>query len=935
MDVQWIGNTNHFPANGSITPSTDVWINTETWPINAAVSARVVYSTNFGATWTSVAMTRNGTLGNNDRWYVNLGTFSCWTIVRYAVEAVSPSRWDNNGGRDFRATVNTAAGELCANALRWNTHLATLTNVSSFNTDTRTYTLHSNATRRPEASVANPRNYAESAGKPVVRSGNALFDSLFALAYTEMASTLSVTQIQDESYNGGVAIDCPPSGSGGCFKTGVLWPYVWTRDSAYSVDLALAMMDPTRAMNTLNFKISPRRGGAASTAEIVQDTGSGGSWPVSTDRVTWARGAWELLKYLDGSARTTFRDAAYTAIRNTVEHDRVAVYDARDGLYAGEQSFLDWREQTYPSWTRDNVVHIGMSKTLSTNVGHWKILDVASQIAAEKGLTADRDTYRDWANALRDAINTQLWLAGPGLYSTMKTTEFDLSAVSRYDVLGEALAIIDGVADAIKTASVVERYPHTVSGVPVVWPQIRDTKIYHNRSIWPFAAAYWMKAAAIARNDSVVDHNLRSIMRGAGLNLSQMENYDFLTLSARQSDPDNRQGYGPDIDSEAQLWSVAGYLSAVMDVIFGRQATQTGIRFQPFVTKHMRNTLFATTGTVTLKNLPYKSKIVNVELVLPAANGSTSGYYDSSSVTLNGNTVANDAWFTAAGLATTNTVRVLLAAAAAAATTITIVTDNGDWKRFWAPNEPVITGITPSGGRLVVVWSPNGESAVTYNVYRNGTPVATGLTGTSWTDPHSGNYATQTLCYSVEQMYTGSFPVANYSHHAKPVCYWAPGTITTFSTGAGLTSLDGASTASDHGRRHFNNWGGTTEVLQAIFTPYTTASYAIQTEYGNNFDNPTTGITNCVKLIEVRHNATNALVASNVVMMPHLVNWDTWGDSSVARVSLTAGVAYKIQLKDYYNMSYLQSNAAYNGAGGSGGPVNRANISGLKILRMQ
>ena len=331
----------------------------------------------------------------------------------------------------------------------------------------------------------------------------------------------------------------------------------------------------------------------------------------------------------------------------------------------------------------------------------------------------------------------------------------------------------------------------------------------------------------------------------------------------------------------------------------------------------------------------YKSKIVNVELVLPAANGSTSGYYTISSVMLNGNPVANDTWFTAAGLATTNTVQITLVDAMATATTITIVTDTGDWKRFWAPNEPMITSITPCGGRLVVVWSPNGESAVTYNVYRNGTQVATGLTGTRWTDPHSGNYATQTLCYSVEQMYTGSFPVANYSHHAQPVCYWAPGTLTTFSPGAGLTSLDGASIASDHGWLHFNNWGGTTQVLQAIFTPSTTASYAIHTEYGNNFNNPTTGITNCVKLIEVRTNATNALVARDVVMMPHLVHWDTWGDSSVAWVSLTAGVAYKIQIKDYYNMSYLQSNATYNGPGGSGGQVNRANISGIKILRMQ
>src|SRR5262249_56288939 len=148
--------------------------------------------------------------GNRGGGQGSRGRLWCGTIIRYAMGAMSPSRWDNNGGQDFRVTVNTAAGDICSNALRWHNHLATLTDVLSFNTDTRTYTLHSDATRRPEASVSNPRSYTESTGQPIVRSGNTVFDSLFALAYTEMARTLSVSQIQDDAYNGGVAIACPP-----------------------------------------------------------------------------------------------------------------------------------------------------------------------------------------------------------------------------------------------------------------------------------------------------------------------------------------------------------------------------------------------------------------------------------------------------------------------------------------------------------------------------------------------------------------------------------------------------------------------------------------------------------------------------------------------------------------------------------------------------
>jgi len=151
---------------------------------------------------------------------------------------------------------------------------------------------------------------------------------------------------------------------------------------------------------------------------------------VSSDRVIWARAAWELLKYLDDGTRTRFRDAAYNAIVNTVENDRVALYDSQDNLYRGEQSFLDWREQTYPSWTAYSVVHIGMSKTLSTNVNHCRTLDVAARLAEEKGQMAERDKYRGWADALKTAIDEQLWLASTGLYSTMKTTELDPSLLS-------------------------------------------------------------------------------------------------------------------------------------------------------------------------------------------------------------------------------------------------------------------------------------------------------------------------------------------------------------------------------------------------------------------------------------------------------------------------------------------------------------------------
>jgi hypothetical protein len=107
----FIFNTSHWPPNGQIRSTDDLWINTETYPTGVCTRARVVYSTD-DVNWFSKDMDKAGQTGNNDWWHVNLGKFPAGATVRYAVEAVGDndvSRWDNNNGNDYRATVNPAA----------------------------------------------------------------------------------------------------------------------------------------------------------------------------------------------------------------------------------------------------------------------------------------------------------------------------------------------------------------------------------------------------------------------------------------------------------------------------------------------------------------------------------------------------------------------------------------------------------------------------------------------------------------------------------------------------------------------------------------------------------------------------------------------------------------------------------------------------------
>src|SRR6185436_7596283 len=101
----------------------------------------------------------------------------------------------------------------------------------------------------------------------------------------------------------------------------------------------------------------------------------------------------------------------------------------------------DWREQSYPEWTADDVVHIAQSKALSTNILHLRAIEIASEIADEIGDATARDRYRGWADALRARIRERFWIDDAGLYSSFVTTYLDPAPARRWDLLGEALAI--------------------------------------------------------------------------------------------------------------------------------------------------------------------------------------------------------------------------------------------------------------------------------------------------------------------------------------------------------------------------------------------------------------------------------------------------------------------------------------------------------------
>ena len=433
-------------------------------------------------------------------------------------------------------------------------------------------------------------------------TGSVLFDGLFAMAQDDLHQD-SVTAIRDGAFDHGRPIPCI------CFETGLKWPYVWTRDLAYAVDLGLWRFDAARSRNGLEFKLSDvREPTAPQGLYVMQDTGSGGSWPISTDRVVWFLGARHLL----GDA--AFAGDVYKALRDTLAQDRQYAFDAGFGLYRGETSFLDWREQTYPAWTADNVVAIGQSFALSTNVLHYQALQLAATLAAKHGDAKTADAYRAQAAALETAINAHFWRADRGMY--MSYIGGDGTPYDSYDLLGMALAITSGVADGKRARQALANYPTWPAGSPVIWPERADQPIYHNRAIWPFVSAYALRAARALDAPSHIAHEIRSVMRGAALHGSNMENYELATQSMHV---DEGELSGPVVNSPRQLWSVAAYLAVVTEGVFG--LTDDG-RVEPKLPVSLVPTLFGTRDAITLA---LSDRRITLQLPKPSADGRFAG----------------------------------------------------------------------------------------------------------------------------------------------------------------------------------------------------------------------------------------------------------------------------------------------------------------------
>ena len=491
---------------------------------------------------------------------------------------------------------------------------------------------------------------------PQYKSGYPLSDALYNLALEEARRAVE-----------------PDS----TFRTGQAWAGVWTRDVSYAIILAQAALQPQIAMNSLLRKVTP-------DGRIVQDTGTGGAYPVSTDRLIWAAAAWEV--YVVTGDRAWLR-RVYPVIQRSIEDDVQNAYDPQTGLVKGESSFLDWREQTYPRWMQPADIY--QSENLGTNAVHYRANLVLADMARQLGDETVAARHEQLAARIRQGMNELLWQPEQGYYGQYLYGRNFLSLSPRAEALGEALSVLFGVADTAQARQVVARTPTTAYGIPCLYPQIPGVPAYHNDAVWPFVQSYWALAAAQAGNEASVLASIAALYRPAALFLTNKENFGA----------GNGDYAATQVNSSNMLWSLSGSLSVVYKVLFGMQFTPNELVFKPFVPRALQ-------GERELTNFHYRAAVLSIEL---------RGFGNQiEKVYLDGDPLARAA--VPATLTGRHRVRIQLTNKVPVPVPTTLVANH------FSPATPVVSY---AAGRLTWAAQPDARA---YRVLRNGVPIGQPLT---------------------------------------------------------------------------------------------------------------------------------------------------------------------------------------------------------------
>ena len=716
-----------------------------------------------------------------------------------------------------------------------------------------------------------PRQIVEGKNHADIVADNALTSTLDHRKWIQQASTGRFPQfacdmtVSNTLYNLSLDELTTLWGKDGSLHASKLRDEVWTRDLGYGTFLSLAMIDPTAAQASLMARVWQ--------GKILQDDGTGGAWPVSTDRAVWVLGAWEV--YLVTGDRQWLKQC-YEIVRHSLMQDENMIYDSQTGLVRGEMSVAGIRKEVYPLWMQP--ADISQSECLSTNALFFRAYEIAARMAKLCGDATSATQYQQRANRIKEAINARLWIESKGCYSQYLYGRTSLVASSRSDALGQALCIIFGIADPVRARRIVTTSYASPYGVPCFSPQIPNIYSYHNSAVWPYIQAYWLWAATVAGNPQAVTHSMASIYRPVALNASHTD-----LFSATDGEPIAAA------NSSSPLLSIAATLSIAQRTIAGIALEEDGIAFHPVIPRIW-------SGKNQVNNFRYRKAILDI---------SVQGFGDQVRACYIDGKKQNKA-FLPASLTGRHSVRLVM---------------NGEfaYNDLSKPQpltfSPETPGVWFDGANRIAWQQVHGSKE--YKILRNGNTVAIQpegfINGNHFDIPDEEGYADYQVV-AVSEDGTESFASQPLAHYDLANMQQYDMTMTRFAPATSFAACKGFSgngavelTTSDNTR------------IDITLDIPTEGDYLIDFRYANGSGSPVRGDMCATRMLW--HN--NKCMGSIVFPQRGKDIWNDWGYSTPIRLHLEKGAQTIVLI-------YELANENMNAQG-----VNRAMLDHVRLIRLQ
>lgn len=246
--------------------------------------------------------------------------------------------------------------------------------------------------------------------------------------------------------------------------------------------------------------------------------------PSTSGRAMWVQAIWEIYR---ATGDIGWLKDVYPIAERALKEDLRAGMDRQLPLMHGVPGYMAADESRYlPQWATYADMYDMYS--LSVNVGYASACSSLDSMASVLGVQADVG-YRELSQKMSQTINDRFWIPNLFYYSACLYGGMFAIQSQSSDNLGQALAVLSGIAKQGMGESLVKNTPVTVMGTPVMFPLSLKDEEYYRTYLWSVAQAYWSIAAARMGNAEALKNGVAALLRGAVFNHGE---FDYASVPA-------------------------------------------------------------------------------------------------------------------------------------------------------------------------------------------------------------------------------------------------------------------------------------------------------------------------------------------------------------------------------------------------------------------